>query len=139
MGIFILAAILLIVFAAYRIYLYKKQRQIEEDAANAQAYVSAEIVELLQKIKTLIVAQGGQVSPEIQHIQDQVKNQLENMYCHTDSDASVREYLSAAKQDLALIQVKLQKISAGAPIEQITPQVSQTYPSVNHDEFDALK
>lgn len=138
MGIFILAAFLLIAFAAYRVYLYKKQRQIEEDAADAQAYVSAEIVEMLQTIKAIIVANGGYISPELKNIQDLIHNQLENLSCHTDSDASVREYLSAAKQDLAILQVKLKKIRDGQPSEDITP-TSTTIPSTIDNEFDALK
>lgn len=136
MGIFILAAFLLIAFAAYRVYLYQKQRQIEEMATNAQAYVSAEIVEMLQRIKAIVLSNGGHISPELKSIQDLIHNQLENLSCHTDSEASVREYLSTAKQDLAILQVKLKKISDGQPIEDVATTHTQT-PIEN--EFDALK
>ena len=138
MGIFILAALMLIAFAAYRIYAYKKQRQIEEMAADAHAYVSAEIVEMLQNIKILVTQNAGVISPEVKQIQDQIHNQLENLTCHTDSEASVREYLSAAKQDLALLQVKLNKLKAGETLET-TAQLHQTQTTAIEDEFDALK
>ena len=137
MGIFILAAILLIAFAAYRVYAYKKQRQIEEMAANAHAYVSAEIVEILQTVKSLVIKNGGVITPEIKQIQDQIHYQLENLTCHTDSEASVREYLSAAKQDLAILQVKLAKLSSGETL-QATPEQATSHSSIE-DAFDALK
>ena len=143
MGILILAGLLLIAFAAYRVYVYKKQRQIEEMAADAQAYVSSEIVEILQKLKSLIARHGGVASPDIQIIQNLVKNQLENLNCHTDSEASVKEYLSAAKQELAILKVKLQKIEQGESLnsdEHHSPMHNQSgVPTEIENQFDALK
>ena len=53
MTIFIFLILAFVAFAFYRYRQYQKQREIEEMAADAQAYVSSEVVELLQRFKTI--------------------------------------------------------------------------------------
>ena len=139
MGIFILAGLLLIAFAGYRVYLYKKQRKIEEMASDAQAYVSSEIVELLQLLKTAIANNGGELSPQLVNLQSKIQNLTENLFCHTDSEASVRDYLVAAKQDINIISFKLKKIVAGETVEEQTIESKNISDPNVMNEFDALK
>lgn len=136
MAIFLLLLLTLAAFVGYRIYAYKKQRQIEEMASDAQAYVSSEIVELLQQLKKISLRQQP-LGTQLQQIHAQIKDLTENMVCHTDSEASVREYLSAAKQDLALIKVKLTKIENGESITDTVLSPANQYEE--KDAFDALK
>ena len=139
MGIFILAGLMLIAFAGYRVYLYKKQRKIEEMASDAQAYVSSEIVELLQLLKTAIANNNGELTPQLVSIQNKINFLTENLFCHTDSEASVRDYLVAARQDISVMSFKLKKIVAGEVVEEpiITPEPENNTAVIN--EFDALK
>lgn len=111
MIVFILLILAFIGFAAYRYKNYKKQREIEEMAADAQAYVSAEVVELLQRYKTL-TAQNALDTEQSEKLSQSIRNLTENLFCHTDSEASVREYLANAKQDIILIQNKLDQLKA---------------------------
>lgn len=111
MIIFILLILAFIGFAAYRYKNYKKQREIEEMAADAQAYVSAEVVELLQRYKTL-TAQNALDTEQSEKLSQSIRSLTENLFCHTDSEASVREYLANAKQDIILIQNKLDQLKA---------------------------
>lgn len=111
MIVFILLILAFIGFAAYRYKNYKKQREIEEMAADAQAYVSAEVVELLQRYKTL-TAQNALDTEQSEKLSQSIRNLTENLFCHTDSEASVREYLANAKQDIVLIQNKLDQLKA---------------------------
>ncbi|TXJ09480.1 MAG: hypothetical protein E6Q25_03130 [Acinetobacter sp.] len=106
----ILLILVFLAFAVYRYKKYQKQREIEEMAADAQAYVSSEVVELLQRSKTLLLQQP--TSDAVQNAQKGIQNLTENLFCHTDSEASVREYLSAAKQEIALLNNTLDQISA---------------------------
>lgn len=125
MAIFLLLLLAFVAFAVYRYKKYQKQRDIEEMAAEAQAYVSAEVVVLLQRYKALM-AQSALSPYDAVRLQKNLNNLTENLLCHTDSEASVREYLALAKQDIALIKIKL---------DQVTEQ--------NHhhsdNAFDALK
>lgn len=111
MIVFILLILAFIGFAAYRYKNYKKQREIEEMAADAQAYVSAEVVELLQRYKTL-TAQNALDTEQSEKLSQSIRSLTENLFCHTDSEASVREYLANAKQDIILIQNKLDQLKA---------------------------
>lgn len=107
-------ALLILAFAAFAVYRYKKyqkQREIEEMAADAQAYVSSEVVELLQRYKTLAAQQITSSDASV-NIQKDIQNLTENLFCHTDSESSVREYLSSAKQDIVIIKSKLDKLAA---------------------------
>lgn len=124
MAIFLLLLFTFIVFIVYRYKKYQKQREIEDTAANAQAYVSAEVVELLQRYKTLL-AQQAIPTEEAQILQQHIYNLTENLLCHTDSEASVREYLSTAKQEIALLSIKMDKLSENVLYKT--------------DQFDALK
>ena len=134
MTIFILLILALVGFVGHRIYIYKKQREVEEMASDAQAYVSSEIVELLQHIKT-IKSESIEIQAEVNLTQQQVQNLMENMVCHTDSESSVREYLSAARQDIALLKVKLEKLAKG---EILNTPTSDAQP-ISNNPFDALK
>lgn len=111
MIVFILLILAFIGFAAYRYKNYKKQREIEEMAADAQAYVSAEVVELLQRYK-ILTAQNALDTEQSEKLSQSIRNLTENLFCHTDSEASVREYLANAKQDIVLIQNKLDQLKA---------------------------
>lgn len=136
MTIFILLIIMMMVFVGYRVYGYKKQRAIEEMAANAQAYVSSEIVDLLQQLKKIVSTRSGQMTPELQALQSQIQQLMENMVCHTDSEASIREYLSLAKQDIAVMQVKLNKLREG----ELVILTDDVQPKTDiENAFDALK
>ncbi len=109
MIVFILLILAFLGFAAYRYKTYKKQREIEEMAADAQAYVSAEVVELLQRYKTL-TAQNALTAEQSEKLSKSIRNLTENLFCHTDSEASVREYLANARQDIILIQNKFDQL-----------------------------
>lgn len=124
------------IFVGYRVYGYKKQRAIEEMAADAQAYVSSEIVELLQQLKKVVITHGGEMTPALKDLQTQIQQLMENMVCHTDSEASIREYLLLAKQDIAVMQVKLNKLSDGELTS--TPAEIQNKTDIEN-AFDALK
>lgn len=139
MGIFILAGLMLVAFAGYRVYLYKKQRKIEEMASDAQAYVSSEIVELLQLLKTVIAQNEGELSPQLLNIQSKINFLTENLFCHTDSEASVRDYLVAAKQDISVLSFKLKKLVAGETVDEPITQTTQDANPEILNEFDALK
>ncbi len=125
MSIIMLIIIAFIIFAIYRYRKYQKQREIEEMATDAQAYVGSEIVELLQRYKTL-VSNNAMPESDSATIQQAINNLNENLFCHTDSESSVREYLSAAKQEIALLTIKLDKFT-----EQSAHLADQA--------FDALK
>ena len=111
MTIFILLILAFVAFAFYRYRQYQKQREIEEMAADAQAYVSSEVVELLQRFKTIATENETAMSAQHKKIQLHIKNLTENLLCHTDSEQSVREYLAQAKQEIALINIELEKLS----------------------------
>lgn len=125
MGIFILLIVAFIAFAVYRYKKYQKQRQLEEMAAEAQASVSAEVVEILQRYKTLKL-QCDIAEFEQRAIEEQIKNLTENLLCHTDSENSVREYRVISKQNIALLNRKLDRYST--QLQDLTDV-----------EFDALK
>ena len=110
MTIFIFLILAFVAFAFYRYRQYQKQREIEEMAADAQAYVSSEVVELLQRFKTIATENDTAMSAQHKKIQLHIKNLTENLLCHTDSEQSVREYLSQAKQEVALINIELEKL-----------------------------
>lgn len=111
MAIFILLIIAFLLFAFYRYRKYQKAREIEEMAADAQAYVSSEVVELLQRFKTIATQESIPLNEQQKQVHLKIKNLTENLLCHTDSEASVREYLATAKQDIAVIQIELDKLA----------------------------
>ncbi|KAA8731716.1 hypothetical protein F4V57_12430 [Acinetobacter qingfengensis] len=125
MGIFILLLLGFVAFAIYRYRKYQTQREIEEMAADAQAYISSETVELLQRFKKLL-EQENVAEQDKQHIQQKFKYINENLFCQSYSEASVREYLSHAEQKLALIRIKLDRLDM--------PQDQQS-----NQEFEQLK
>lgn len=154
---FLIIVIAAAAFVFYRYKKYKKQLELQESAQDAQAFVSSEVVSLLQRFKEL--QSKGVIPPhESVSLQNRIKQITENMFCHTDSENSVREYLVNAKQDLALISIKLDQfetklknmgqqpqVQPQAVIPQTPPATSpvtqpqQNKPASEIDPFDALK
>lgn len=127
----ILLLIVFIAFAVYRYKAYKAQREVAAMAADAQAYISGEVVLLLQRYKAILKNQIPIAEKDDQEIQQKIK-QISHMYCASDSEATVREYLSLAQQNIALVNIKLDHYAPRSEIQE-------TAEGENVDEFEALK
>ena len=115
-------------FVFYRYRQYQQQRTIELEAAQAQAFVSGEVVQLLQRFKRL-QRHHTCTTASAEQLQLSINNLTEQLFCDTDSLASVRQYLSHAKQEIAIINHQLTLYEQGDSVHS----------TVHARDFDALK
>lgn len=118
----------LAVFLAWRVYQYQQRRRIEDMATQAQASISADLVEVLQQFKCL--QQQGVFDPHTaKQFETLIRQLTDQLFCDRDSSDSVREYLSQTRQQIAILKHKL---------AQYAQQPGRSR-SVNDADFDALK